>query len=546
LGDLEGREEKTYMIAAPTARDPGVEQGSFTGRNPKKLKHRRLDAVEVAERELRTRGTMEHGEDLDVKGLEKLLEAQSDRQQAEALGYKGATPQRQWTMEDLDKEFPTEEGNRRLGVTPPDQQQQAVQVTERKRWERSSHLVDMRKAGQKAEVLPGEAFAYTPRDQKMVLFVAGSTQERYAIEAHEDDTVADFKSSIWAMEREYRYPDGREGRSQKAKDEASGFKIESQDLWLNGSLVESDHVTLKYLHVENYDIFRLFPKPPETTEEEMKEVQDYYVDILWWHERLKVWEEESDSDEERDPMYKEIKQAYLKFQKERFKLQSENLLGFRDFQRNLLKDIPNFGMMPHPWMTEEESELYFRDLENMHTPEGIAKMQREIDHCAQENNGDPSVSPHNKHSGAADDDEADGTLPMFAAPEFLENQVDPSLNDGVVYYTGGKDGKEDGLEGSGSGDEEDSQQDGVNAMGGRKADWAEETEHYTFDLPAELVQEVKENWTKLHKKKGPDGQRERAEMSTTSSKGSKKKSPDETSSESEQFRDHPIQLDSDF
>jgi hypothetical protein len=228
MGVLEGRgdpDEQTYMLKGPEDNRAGRMPGAFTGRNPKKLKHRRLDAVDVAKRRLDSDGMIRPDGGLDVEGMTKLLDAQAEQEIAEEQGMDGPPPMRQWTMEELDRTYETEEGNRRLGLIPetPDE----VETQTRKRWERRSHFVDMRERSRMNvdTLLPDDELNYRRYQEEFTVFAEGSTGLRYAVEVTLMDTVAALKSKIWEMEYKHRYPEGAEGSGARARDEAEGFKV---------------------------------------------------------------------------------------------------------------------------------------------------------------------------------------------------------------------------------------------------------------------------------------------------------------------------------
>jgi hypothetical protein len=226
LGLLDGRgdsDEQTYMITAPPPSQAELMQGSYGGRNPKKLKHRRINAVEVAERELEKTGAMGLDGNIDMERMTKLLDAQTEREIAEEQGIYGSAPMRQWTMEDLDREFETEEGNKRLGIVPDGPE--IVSSQTRKRWERSSHFVDMRPPGklQIDSLLPEDELNYRKYREPFTIFVQGSAGARYAMEVTLLHTVANLKKAIWQLEYQHRYKDP----GQRTRDEQEGFKVPS-------------------------------------------------------------------------------------------------------------------------------------------------------------------------------------------------------------------------------------------------------------------------------------------------------------------------------
>jgi hypothetical protein len=225
MGLMEGQgdsDEQTYMLTTPEDNRSGRMPGAFTGRNPKLLKHRRLDAVEVAQRRLDKDGIIRPDGGLDMEGMSKLLEAQAEREIGQEQGMDGPAPARQWTMEDLDRTYETEEGNRRLGLARDAPEE--VDTQTRKRWERRSHLVDMRERSRMNvdTLIPEDELNYRKYQEEFTVFAQGSTGVRYAVEVSLMDTVAVLKSKIWELEYKYRYP---EGSGRRAKDEQEGFKV---------------------------------------------------------------------------------------------------------------------------------------------------------------------------------------------------------------------------------------------------------------------------------------------------------------------------------
>eukprot|EP00961_Rhodomonas_salina_P072359 972095-Rhodomonas_salina.1 len=223
LGLLEGRKSTVQLMTKDYGRKDDEENWSYMGANPKKLKHRRLDAVEVAARALEEKQWMKPDGSLDLKGALKLVEAQEEREAAPD----GRTVQSKiYSLEELDSLYPTEEGDIRLGKLKPEERNETVSV-KRQRWEQTGHFINMRKPGSKPEgLLTAEMQNYRWKQRNITLFVEGSVETRYAIELPVLATVGELKSHVWDWERHYRHDICK----LEGKDKMEGFKLEKQEL----------------------------------------------------------------------------------------------------------------------------------------------------------------------------------------------------------------------------------------------------------------------------------------------------------------------------
>jgi hypothetical protein len=275
LGLLEGRNEETVIISAPRAAKPGEEEGAFSGRNRKKLKHRRINVFEVTQKRLEERGYMTPTGDLDVKGLTTLMETEDTR---EGANPQGVAPLKHYMLEDLDRMFPTPEGNARLGLEDGENQHTLRNFSKPNRWERKSHFVEFRKPGKLEQILPDEVLNYAKEGGKITIFVEGSAGYRYGIECLEYDTIGHLKELVWAEERHHRYV----VEKMEVRDKAENFEIETQELTINGSMLYPDSRTLKWYNITNYAILDLIPKPEGMELDD--DAKKFTVDLLWWRE----------------------------------------------------------------------------------------------------------------------------------------------------------------------------------------------------------------------------------------------------------------------
>jgi hypothetical protein len=276
LGLLEGRDEETIIIAPKRDAQAGEEKGAFIGRNRKKLKHRRINQFEVTKQQLEERDFMTANGKLDVEGLTTLMESELKR---EETNPDGSAPLMHHTLEDLDRMYPTPEGNVRLGLEEAQTNQPYLRnFSKSKRWERASHFVEFRKPGKLDELLPDEILNYKKDGGRMTIFVQGSIGYRYGIEVLEYDTIWQLKQKVWAEERHYRY----EVENVKTQDEAEHFEIESQELVVNGTWLHPDSRTLKWYNITAYTILTLVPKGVEI--ELTEEDKNFTMDLLWWRE----------------------------------------------------------------------------------------------------------------------------------------------------------------------------------------------------------------------------------------------------------------------
>ena len=276
LGLLEGREDETIVIAPLREAQLGEEQGAFVGRNRKKLKHRRINEFEVTKKRLEERNFMTPTGKLDIDGLKTLMETEKTR---EGANPGGVAPLPHYTLEDLDRMYPTPEGNVRLGIEETQTTQPYLRNFSRaNRWERRSHFVEFRKPGKLDEILPDEILNYKKDEGRMTIFVHGSVGYRYGIEVLEYDTIGQLKQKVWEEERHYRH----EVENLKVQDEVEKFDIETQELVVNGTWLYPDSRTLKWYNITSYTILRLVPKPEEM---ELNEAdKNFTMDLLWWRE----------------------------------------------------------------------------------------------------------------------------------------------------------------------------------------------------------------------------------------------------------------------
>ena len=284
LGLLEGRERNTRFLHPF---EPEVkydeQEGAYAGRNRKKKKHRRLHAVEVQARKLEESGGLKSDGSLDVSGLLKLAAAQEEREKAPG----GVVTQKYWTMEELDLAYPTPEGNVRLGLQT---EADIMQKRPRKKYERSSHLINMRAPGAVEGLIPYAALDYRRDWQNTTLFVLGSMGHLYSIVVQPLFSVGAFKEMVWEHERRHR--DG-------AKDLKSNYKVHRQILVLDrgieapprgpknasvhsGSAARApscfilgpDLRRLAWYNITDYDVVRVEAPTPKLSEEEEEAVLD--------------------------------------------------------------------------------------------------------------------------------------------------------------------------------------------------------------------------------------------------------------------------------
>jgi hypothetical protein len=275
LGLLEGRNEETVVISAPRGAKAGEEEGAFSGRNRKKLKHRRINAFEVTKKRLEERGFMTPTGNLDVKGLTTLMEMEDTR---EGANPQGVASLKHYMLEDLDRMYPTPEGNARLGLDDSENHATLRNFSKPNRWERRSQFVEFRKPGKLAQILPDEVLNYAKEGGKITIFVQGSAGYRYGIECLEYDTIGHLKELVWAEERHHRYV----VEKMEERDETEKFEIETQELMLNGSMLYPDSRTLKWYNITNYAILYLIPKPEGIVLDD--DAKKFTIDLLWWRE----------------------------------------------------------------------------------------------------------------------------------------------------------------------------------------------------------------------------------------------------------------------
>ena len=317
---FEGRNSSVRLMTKVTTRRNDEENWSFLGANPKKLKHRRLDAVEVAKRSLEENQWMNPDGSLDMKGALKLIEAEEEREAAPD----GRTVRTKiYSLEELDKIHPTEEGNIRLGLKP--KTRNVTVDVHRERWERSSHFVEMRKPGSKPQgLLAEDMLNYRAHRRNITIFVEGSVEvrfairtsasfraiiscidlamrgkeaelaervrecrvaltvgrDRYAVELPLSSTIEELKSAVWAWERHYRH----EVCGLRGKDEEAGFRIEEQQLVHNSGLLQPDGRPLRYYNLSDYALLRVVPPFIEASEEQRGAMAEWYHELTYWRE----------------------------------------------------------------------------------------------------------------------------------------------------------------------------------------------------------------------------------------------------------------------
>ncbi len=296
LGILEGRERNTHFLH-PFQPGPAADEveGAFAGRNRKKKKHRRIHAVEVQTRKLEKTGALKPDGSLDVRGLLQLAAAEEER----AVAPEGIVQQKEWTMEELDLAYPDPEGNARLGLTDPASPEQRARP--RAKFERSSHLVQMRAPGAVEGLIPDELLNYRREQTNITVLVLGSIGHVYCITVQPRFSVAEFKELVWEQEREHR---------DAAQDAKEGFKVHRQRLVLERGLPDPasprradpaaasprtppgaagaylrapshapltfgtfllgpEHRTLGWYNVTEYDVFFVLPAIPKASAEEV-------------------------------------------------------------------------------------------------------------------------------------------------------------------------------------------------------------------------------------------------------------------------------------
>jgi hypothetical protein len=247
------------FITAET--EPGREEGTHTGRNPKKLKHRRLHAVEFEERRLRENDYVTPAGDFDVEGALRLAKAEQDR-------AKGNQHRKFYSLEQLDRMYRTSEGDVRLGIAPAPTQENITVAIKRDRWARRSHLVDMGTPGKMQSAIPKEMLKYRTPSEEIVVFVDGSVGHRYAITIEDDATVRELKEKVWVEERHARW----ELCGLRDKDAAKGFNIEEQALLLRGLPLDSDARMLGRFNITTYTILRVVPPLTPYNETELADL----------------------------------------------------------------------------------------------------------------------------------------------------------------------------------------------------------------------------------------------------------------------------------
>ena len=222
LGILEGRERNTHFLH-PYQPGPAADEveGAFAGRNRKKKKHRRIHAVEVQTRKLEKTGALKADGSLDVRGLLQLAAAEEER----AAAPEGIVQQKEWTMEELDLAYPDPEGNARLGLTDP--ASPAQRARPRAKFERSSHLVQMRAPGAVEGLIPDELLNYRREQTNITVLVLGSMGHTYCITVQPRFSVGEFKELVWEQEREHRDAE---------QDAREGFRVHRQRLVLERGL----------------------------------------------------------------------------------------------------------------------------------------------------------------------------------------------------------------------------------------------------------------------------------------------------------------------
>ena len=375
LGLLEGRERDTHFLHDPTIKvaDDEVE-GPYAGRNRKKKKHRIIHAVEVQARKLEQSGGLKSDGSLDVAGLLKLASAQEERESAPG----GVVRQKDWTLEELDLAYPTPEGNKRLGLQ--DEADLAPKAP-RAKWERSSHLINMRAPGTFANLIPEDTLNYRRSWQNTTLLVLGSMGHVYTIVVQPCFSVGGLKEMVWELERLHR---------DAAQDVKDHFKIHRQRLILDRgsrparSLASATRVpedgaisgeaevfeayelgpdmrTLEWYNITDLDVLYVDPPVEKPSAEEQQAFEHACFDAAYEREINRRLAETEDSDDQ-DPDYRAVKQAYLAASEAAFQNVFLSNPVYAAGYAELQKNDPNFAQRPHPRMdpaglAEAEAQL---------------------------------------------------------------------------------------------------------------------------------------------------------------------------------------------
>ena len=261
-GLLDGEFANEATMITADHRKQGQEEGAFTGRNPKNLKHRRLHAVEVQERKLREANYEDRDGETDFAGIVKLAKAEQDRDRGRHL-------KTYLSMEELDKMYPTPEGDVRRGIAAPPEQGNVTVTIKPDRWARKSHFVEMGKVGARKSVFSDEMLEYRTSSAEIVVFVEGSLGHRYAITLQDDATVGELKKLVWDDERRVRW----EEAGLQDKDKAQGFDLTQQLLFINDDILEPDSRPIERFNVTSYKVLRVRPPARPFTEEECDELE---------------------------------------------------------------------------------------------------------------------------------------------------------------------------------------------------------------------------------------------------------------------------------
>jgi hypothetical protein len=387
LGILEGRERNTHFLH-PIKKEIAYDEqeGPYAGRNRKKKKHRRLYAVEVQARKLEQSGGLKSDGSLDVGGLLKLAQAEEERAQAPG----GIVQQKHWTMEELDIAYPTLEGNVRLGLVD------AADVAApkvRAKFERSSHLVSMRAPGTVAGLISDEMLNYRLETQNTTLLVLGSKGHLYSIVVQPDFAVGTLKEMVWELERQHRDADA---------DKKNAYKVQRQRLLLergipnaadppaplpfpalspvvsDTQLLGPDIRTLAWYNITDYDVIFVLPPLPKVTAEEQEAFSFTCFNAAYDREINKRLAETEDEDD-KDPVYRVVKKAYLDAEEETFQTLFLSNGHFKAGYDELLEKDPNFALRPHPRLDPTGLEKMQATFDDMLAPDYLDRMWAEIE-----------------------------------------------------------------------------------------------------------------------------------------------------------------------
>ena len=219
----------------------------------KRKKHRVMHDVEIAQRKLIEGGLETALGELDTTNLLKLMNAENARAQnpeRAKMGYRKI-----WTLEELDRKYPTPEGNRRLGLASNDQVKIVPKV---ERWKKTSHLVDIGKPGARPELLPDYVLNYKQMPVQVDIIIKSSIGCHYLLRVDVQCQLRHLKYTIWEHEAYYRY----NYSNLSIADQARGYDIKKQILLCNGrqlQKLDNEH-SLEFLGIKNFSIIRVLEK----------------------------------------------------------------------------------------------------------------------------------------------------------------------------------------------------------------------------------------------------------------------------------------------